>query len=95
MKLLMLGPNAGKGTWAAALSTYLNLPHISTGVIYRTSIERVTSLVIGASSVDQLEQNVAALDNLELSPDELAEIDRLTEADGGVDVWAEARKGAV
>lgn len=38
--------------------------------------ERVTSLVIGASSVDQLEQNVAALDNLSLSADELAEIDQ-------------------
>jgi L-glyceraldehyde 3-phosphate reductase len=57
--------------------------------------ERLTSLVIGASSVEQLEQNVAALDNLELSSDELSEIDRLTEADGGVDVWEEARKGAV
>ena len=45
--------------------------------------ERVTSLVIGASSVEQLEQNVAALDNLELSAEELAEIDgtsRPTEA---------------
>ena len=37
--------------------------------------ERLTSLVIGASSVAQLEQNVDALDNLELSEDELAEID--------------------
>src|SRR5947207_12344837 len=37
---------------------------------------RMTSLVIGASSVAQLEQNVAALDNLELTAGELAEIDR-------------------
>ena len=44
MKLLMLGPTAGKGTQAAALSTYLNLPHISTGDIYRTNIEGRTSL---------------------------------------------------
>ena len=57
--------------------------------------ERVTSLVIGASSVDQLEQNVAALDNLSLSADELAEIDRHVTADGSVDVWREARKGAL
>ncbi len=35
-----------------------------------------TSLVLGASSVAQLETNIAALDNLSLSPDELAEIDR-------------------
>jgi L-glyceraldehyde 3-phosphate reductase len=57
--------------------------------------ERVTSLVIGASSVDQLEQNVAALDNLSLSADELAEIDRHATADGSVDLWREAREGAL
>ncbi len=55
--------------------------------------ERVTSLVIGASSVGQLEQNVAALDNLELSEEELAEIDRHAEADAGIDVWGKARAG--
>ena len=38
--------------------------------------ERVTSLVIGASRVPQLEENVAALDRLEFGDDELAEIDR-------------------
>jgi L-glyceraldehyde 3-phosphate reductase len=48
---------------------------------------RMTSLVIGASSVAQLEANVAALDNLELSEAELAEIDRhATDAD--VNLWA-------
>jgi L-glyceraldehyde 3-phosphate reductase len=57
--------------------------------------ERVTSLVIGASSVDQLEQNVAALDNLSLSADELAEIDRHVTADGSVDLWRQAREGAL
>ncbi len=57
--------------------------------------ERVTSLVIGASSVDQLEQNVAALDNLSLSADELAEIDKHLAADGSVDVWRQAREGAL
>jgi L-glyceraldehyde 3-phosphate reductase len=36
---------------------------------------RMTSLIIGASSVGQLETNVAALDNLALSQDELGEID--------------------
>jgi L-glyceraldehyde 3-phosphate reductase len=55
--------------------------------------ERVTSLVIGASSVAQLEQNVAALDNLELSEQELAEIDRYTAEDGGIDIWDRARVG--
>ncbi|MEU4479377.1 L-glyceraldehyde 3-phosphate reductase [Micromonospora sp. NPDC023966] len=37
---------------------------------------RMTSLIIGASSVAQLEGNVAALNNLDLGVDELAEIDR-------------------
>ena len=55
--------------------------------------ERMTSLVIGASSVEQLEQNVAALDNLEFSDDELAEIDSHLEDEAGVDMWAEARLG--
>lgn len=38
---------------------------------------RVTSALIGASSVEQLEQNVAALDNLEFSVEELTEIERV------------------
>ncbi|MEH0844462.1 L-glyceraldehyde 3-phosphate reductase [Micromonospora sp. CPCC 205711] len=38
---------------------------------------RMTSLIIGASSVGQLEGNVAAVTNLDLSAEELAEIDRL------------------
>lgn len=38
---------------------------------------RMTSLIIGASSVAQLEANVAALDNLEFTDAELAEIDKL------------------
>jgi L-glyceraldehyde 3-phosphate reductase len=55
--------------------------------------ERVTSLVIGASSVEQLEQNVEALDNLDLSDEELAEIDRHTESGAEVDIWEQARAG--
>jgi L-glyceraldehyde 3-phosphate reductase len=47
---------------------------------------RVTSVLIGASSVTQLEQNVAALDHLDLSADELAEIDRHA-VESGVDLW--------
>jgi L-glyceraldehyde 3-phosphate reductase len=47
---------------------------------------RMTSLVVGASSVGQLEQNVAALDRLDFTDDELAEIDRYA-VEGGVDLW--------
>lgn len=43
---------------------------------------RVTSTLVGARTVEQLEQNVAALDKLDFTADELAEIDRLTESDG-------------
>ena len=55
--------------------------------------ERVTSLVIGASSVDQLNQNVDTLDNLELSGEELAAIDTAIGGDAGVDLWDSARRG--
>ena len=48
---------------------------------------RVTSALIGASSVAQLEDNVAAVDNLELSDDELAEIDRYA-TDSSINIWA-------
>jgi len=39
--------------------------------------------------VAQLEQNVAALEKLELSDDELAEIDRHA-VDSGINIWAES-----
>ena len=48
---------------------------------------RVTSTLVGASSVAQLEANVAAVDKLEFSDDELAEIDRYAR-EGGIDLWA-------
>lgn len=38
----------------------------------------ITSALIGASKVEQIEENVNALDHLEFSKEELAEIDRLT-----------------
>jgi L-glyceraldehyde 3-phosphate reductase len=50
---------------------------------------RVTSALIGASSVAQLETNVAALENLEFSDEELAEIDRHA-VDAGINIWAQS-----
>ncbi len=50
--------------------------------------ERVTSAVIGASSVEQLDTNLDALDAAPLSDEELAEIDRHA-VDSGVNLWAE------
>lgn len=49
--------------------------------------ERVTSVLVGASSVAQLDQNLDALDRLSFEPDELAEIDRYA-TDGGINLWA-------
>jgi len=56
---------------------------------------RMTSLVIGASSTAQLEQNVGALDNLDFTAEELAEIDRIVDFESQVDEWADARAGKV
>ena len=48
--------------------------------------QRMTSLVIGASSVRQLEDNVAALGNLHLSDDELAAIEPYAQ-EAEIDLW--------
>ncbi|HEV7898137.1 MAG TPA: L-glyceraldehyde 3-phosphate reductase [Planosporangium sp.] len=48
---------------------------------------RMTSVVLGASSVEQLENNIRALDNLEFTADELAEIDRYA-AEADINLWA-------
>jgi L-glyceraldehyde 3-phosphate reductase len=50
---------------------------------------RVTSALIGASSVRQLETNLTALDNLEFSDEELAEIDRHA-VDSGINIWQQS-----
>jgi len=50
---------------------------------------RMTSVVIGASSVHQLEENVAALERLELTDAELREIDRHA-VEAEIDHWAES-----
>jgi L-glyceraldehyde 3-phosphate reductase len=47
---------------------------------------RMTSLVIGASSVRQLDDNIAALANTSLSAEELAEIDRYA-TDADINLW--------
>jgi L-glyceraldehyde 3-phosphate reductase len=47
---------------------------------------RATSVLVGASSVAQLEENVAALGHLEFSDAELAEIDQHA-VDSGIDLW--------
>ncbi|MGA3153586.1 MAG: L-glyceraldehyde 3-phosphate reductase [Streptosporangiaceae bacterium] len=51
--------------------------------------QRVTSVLVGASSVAQLEQNVAAASRVSFTDEELAAIDRHA-VDAGVNIWAES-----
>jgi L-glyceraldehyde 3-phosphate reductase len=51
--------------------------------------DAVASTLVGASSVEQLQENLAALDNLAFTPDELSEIDTYA-TDSGVDLWRES-----
>ena len=48
--------------------------------------ERITSVVMGASSVQQLQNSLGALDRADFTVDELAEIDGHA-VEGGVDLW--------
>jgi L-glyceraldehyde 3-phosphate reductase len=49
----------------------------------------VTSALIGASSVEQLDENLAALDNPEFTDDELEAIDRHA-VEVGINLWEES-----
>jgi L-glyceraldehyde 3-phosphate reductase len=53
---------------------------------------RMSSVLVGASSPEQLEQNVGALERLELSAEELERIDAHA-VDAGIDLWQGARVG--
>ncbi|MGW7067588.1 L-glyceraldehyde 3-phosphate reductase [Streptomyces sp. NPDC054855] len=50
--------------------------------------ERMTSALIGASSVKQLEENVAALAGPKLTDEELTEIDTFAVSTPGTNIWA-------
>lgn len=80
MRLILLGPpGAGKGTQAASISTQYNIPHISTGDIFRKNIKEGTELGKKAT---------AYMDKGELVPDSLVVAlveDRLT--------WEDAKEG--
>lgn len=49
----------------------------------------VASALVGASSVEQLDENLDALNNLAFTADELAEIDEFA-SDSGIDLWRES-----
>jgi L-glyceraldehyde 3-phosphate reductase len=54
---------------------------------------RMTSALIGASSVAQLEANVAAVGAPALTQDELSRIDALALSEPGVNIWSQSSKG--
>ena len=53
---------------------------------------RMTSTLVGASSVEQLEENVRALDRLDFSDEELAEIDRYA-TESEINIWSSSSEG--
>ena len=54
--------------------------------------ERVTSVLIGASSVTQLDDSLGALDNLDFSDEELERIDQHA-VDAGINLWKRSSDG--
>ena len=63
MKLLIMGrPGAGKGTQAANIKEYYNIPHISTGDMFRAAIKNQTKLGVTAKGY---------MDKGQLVPDEV------------------------
>jgi L-glyceraldehyde 3-phosphate reductase len=54
--------------------------------------QRVTSVLIGASSVAQLEENLAAAGHADFTADELAAIDR-DAVESGINIWSESSAG--
>ncbi|MFI9261576.1 L-glyceraldehyde 3-phosphate reductase [Streptomyces sioyaensis] len=63
-----------------------SLAQLALGWVLRD--ERMTSALIGASSVAQLEANIAALDAPAITDAELAEIDEFARTTDGVNIWA-------
>jgi L-glyceraldehyde 3-phosphate reductase len=53
---------------------------------------RVTSSLVGARNVAQLDDSLGALDRLEFTDDELAEIDRHA-VDAGINLWKSSSDG--
>lgn len=76
MKLIMLGaPGAGKGTQAKKIAEKYQIPHISTGDIFRANIKNGTELGNKAKSY---------MDQGHLVPDELTcdlVVDRINQED--------------
>jgi L-glyceraldehyde 3-phosphate reductase len=55
---------------------------------------RISTVLVGASRISQLQNSLGALDNLEFGEGELAEID-LHAVDGGLNLWAASSEASV
>ncbi len=65
MKIVMLGaPGAGKGTQAKKIASKYNIPHISTGDIFRANIKNGTEL--GRKAKEYMDQGMLVPDELTL-----------------------------
>jgi L-glyceraldehyde 3-phosphate reductase len=71
----------------AALATARGQSLAQMALLWTLRDPRVTSTLVGASSVAQLEDNVAALAGPPLTAEELAEVDRYA-VEGGINLWA-------
>jgi adenylate kinase len=66
MRLIILGaPGAGKGTQAAFLAQKFNVPHISTGDIFRSNIKNSTEL--GLKAKEYIDKGLLVPDELTIS----------------------------
>jgi adenylate kinase len=66
MRLILLGaPGAGKGTQAAVLAEKLNVPHISTGDIFRSNIRNGTTL--GKMAKEYMDRGALVPDEVTIS----------------------------
>ena len=76
MKLIFLGPpGAGKGTLAAKAMELLNLPHISTGAIFRAALAAGTPLGLKVKAIMDAGKLVDDETTIELVKERLAEED--------------------
>jgi L-glyceraldehyde 3-phosphate reductase len=64
-----------------------SLPQMAVAWVLRDP--RVTSALVGARTVEQLEDSLGALDNLDFTADELAEIDKHA-VEAGINLWAKS-----
>jgi len=76
MKLIFLGPpGAGKGTLAAKAVDILNLPHVSTGVIFRSAMSAGTPLGLKVKAIVESGRLVDDQTTIELVKERLAQDD--------------------